>query len=366
MINVFGSNTGNEEVEALAGSIRTGWMGMGAKVREFEARFTDRLGQGFLMVDSGSNALYLAMTLLDLPPGSQVIVPSFTWVACAQAVVLAGHKPVFADVDLETQNLDAGSVERAITRETNAIMAVHYAGKPVRIETLRRFGLPILEDAAHAVDSTLGGRHCGAIADVGIFSFDSVKNLATPEGGGLTAADPKRIERARHLRYCGIGKSGFDSIGGTKSRWWEYDVKETFPKMLPNDVCASVGLVQLDKLPANQARRKEIWDRYQRELSTIGWLKLPAEPAPDERHSYFTYFVRVLDGRRDKLAAYLLERQIYTTLRYHPLHLCPIYGPPPRRLPNCELLNEQGLNLPLHPRLSDDDVSRVIEAVKVF
>jgi dTDP-4-amino-4,6-dideoxygalactose transaminase len=177
-----------------------------AKAREFEARFTERLGRPFLMVDSGSNALYLAMTLLGLPPGSQVIVPSLTWVSCAQAVVLAGHKPVFADVDLDAQNLDAVHVERVLTRETKAIMAVHYAGKPVRVEILRPFGLPILEDAAHAVDSTLNGKYCGALCDVGIYSFDSVKNLATPEGGGLTAADPKRIERVKHLRYCGIGK----------------------------------------------------------------------------------------------------------------------------------------------------------------
>ncbi|MGB7159945.1 MAG: DegT/DnrJ/EryC1/StrS family aminotransferase [Tepidisphaeraceae bacterium] len=365
MINVFGSGTGGEEIESLTPSVMTGWMGMGARVREFEARFAERLGQSFLMVDSGSNALYMAMTLLNLPPGSPVILPAMTWVACAQAVLLAGHKPVFADVNLQTQNIDAASIERVITRDTKAIMVVHYAGKPVRMETLTQFGLPILEDSAHAVDSMLGGRRCGTLGDLAIYSFDSVKNLATPEGGGVTMKNPALLERAKLLRYCGVGKSGFDSLGG-KERWWEYDVREIFPKMLCNDICASIALAQLGKLPANQARRKQIWATYQRELADVPWITHPQDAAADEVHSYWTYLIRVMDGRRDALANTLLERKIYTTFNYHPLHLKPIYGPPARKLPNCELLSEQGLNLPLHPRLSDDDVAQVIDAVKTF
>lgn len=366
MINVFGCSTDQEEIDELSGSVRTGWMGMGKRVREFEAAFEQRLGCAFAMVDSGSNALHVAVKTLDLPPGSDVIVPSFTWVACAQAVLLAGHRPVFADVDLETHNITAAAIEAARTPTTRAVMVVHYAGKPVRMEALADLGLPIIEDAAHAVDSTLNGRYCGALADVGIFSFDAVKNLATPDGGGVASCNPALIEKAKYLRYCGIGKSGFDSVGGGKGKWWEYDIKDVFPRCLPNDVSASVGLVQLRKLEKHQARRKVIWDRYQRELRNVDWLRTPQDPLADETHSYFTYFIRVLDGRRDALAQSLLDQGIYTTLRYHPLHLNPIYRWDGPSLPVSEQLNQQGLNLPLHPKLSDDDVTQVIDAVKGF
>jgi dTDP-4-amino-4,6-dideoxygalactose transaminase len=246
---------------------------------------------------------------------------------------------------------------------------VHYAGKPARVDAIRSvFDLPVIEDAAHAADSALGGRHCGTLGAVGIFSFDSVKNLATPEGGGLTCGSPELLARTKRLRYCGVGKSGFDAAGSSAavpSRWWEYDVREIFQKSLPNDVAASIGLAQLKKLAMHQGRRRQIWRHYQEQFSEVAWLATPQDPAPDERHSYFTYLVRVLDGRRDKLAHRLREQGIYTTLRYHPLHLNGVYQwPSEQHLPNCELLSEQGLNLPLHPSLTDADVEQVVEGVK--
>lgn len=364
MITVFGCATDREEINELSGSVGRGWMGKGPKVDAFETAFGAHIGADLVMVDSGSNALLLAVMLLDLPPGSEVIVPSFTWVACAHAVVLAGHRPVFADVDLETQNLDASSVERAITRRTGALMPVHYAGKPVRLEQLSEFGLPIIEDAAHAVDSKLGGKACGTIGRVGIFSFDSVKNLATPDGGGITSRDPDLLERARALRYCGLDGSGFSrsSEGG---RWWEPTVIGACPRMLPNDVSASIGLVQLRKLAGHQARRMELWAAYQEQLADIDWLARPQGPATDERHSHFTYLIRVLDGRRDALAHALLQQGIYTTLRYAPLHASPFFDSS-AELPNTDRLSEEGLNLPLHPALSDSDFERIIQAIRAW
>jgi aminotransferase len=337
---------------------------MGPRVKEFEQAFQDRLGADFAMVDSGSNALHLAIAAMRLPPGSEVVLPAFTWVACANAVLLAGQRPAFADVELETGNLDPVSVEQARTPDTRAIMVVHYAGKPAQMAGLAEFGLPIIEDAAHAVDSRIDGRCCGTIGAAGIFSFDAVKNLATPDGGGLTSTSDELMERARALRYCGVGASAYSrrEAGG---RWWEQEVLEPFPRAIPNDVSASVGLAQLAKLEAHQRRRREVWETYQRELADLDWLARPPEAAQNERHSYFTYLVRVLDGRRDALAATLLEAGVYTTLRYHPLHLSPAFGHR-RRLPNCELLAEQGLNLPLHPALADSDLERVIEVVRGF
>lgn len=368
MISVFGSLVDEEEIANVAACMRSQWMGFGKGVDTFEAKYKAKFGlEHFAMVDSGSNALFMAVTLLDLPPGSEIILPSFTWVSCAQAVLLAGHKPVFCDVDLVTMNVRREDVEAKITPRTGAIMVVHYAGLAVDMDPILALGYPVIEDAAHAVDSTYKGKPCGAIGDVGIFSYDAVKNLTVGEGGGITARRAEHIERARVMRYCGIGKSGFDSAianAGSKARWWEYNIQEAFIKMLPTNMAAGIGLAQLDRIDALQARRKIIWDRYQRELGQVKELVLPPEAPAGDRHSYFTYCIRA--PRRDDLAHYLLKEQIYTTLRYHPLHMNPLYGQMDVRLANSEVLNADALSIPIHPRLTDDEVGLVIEKIASF
>lgn len=187
------------------------------------------------------------------------------------------------------------------------------------------------------------------------------------ERGGITARDPIRIERAKVMRYCGIGKSGFDAAintTGGKARWWEYNIKEPFIKMLPTNIAANIGLAQLERIDALQLRRKEIWQIYQRELNHIPGLIIPPDASEGDRHSYFTYCIRV--PQRDELAHYLLDHRIYTTLRYHPLHLNPLYGQTNVRLSNCETLNEDALSIPIHPRMSDADLDRVISSIKRF
>ncbi len=363
MINVFGSKMGPEELAEVRSSLEAQWIGIGPKTAAFEKDFAARGGlPGFVLLDSGSNALHMAVKLLDLPPGSDVIVPSFTWISCAHAVVLCGHRPVFCDVDLDTHNLTREAVERARTPKTRAVMAVHYAGLPARVDGLAPLGLPIVEDAAHAVDSRLKGALCGGLGEVGIYSFDAVKNLAMGEGGGLTTKDPAKLARARQLRYCGIGKSGFEA-SASKDRWWEYNVTDFFPKMLPSDIAASIGLAQLRKLDAMQAYRKSLWELYQKEFAGLGWLVRPQDAPADARHSYFTYCVRVGGGRRDAFAKYMYDKGVYTTLRYHPLHLNTIYGSD-ARLPVCERLNEEALSLPIHPGLKESDAAYIVETVK--
>lgn len=365
MISVFGSKVGREELREVRSSMEQQWMGLGPKVRAFEGAFAKRLRLAdFAMLDSGSNSLYMALRLLALPPGSEVIVPSFTWVACAHAIALCSCVPTFCDVDLRTYNVTAETVEPRITSRTGAIMVVHYAGKPVRMEPILAFGLPVIEDAAHAVDSKLGGRHCGSFGTIGVYSFDAVKNLATPDGGGVTARDPEVVARARALRYCGIGRSGFET-SARRDRWWEPEILDIFPRLIPNDIVASIALAQLRKLDRLQARRRSIWIRYQREFSGLAWLVRPAEVEPDEQHSYFTYCIRVVDGRRDELARHLYERGIYTTLRYPPLHVNPIFRSG-TKLEACERLGKEALCLPLHPNLSDEDLDRIVEAVRAF
>jgi dTDP-4-amino-4,6-dideoxygalactose transaminase len=365
VISVFGSKVGQEELDEIRTSIEAQWMGIGPKTKAFEEAFAKRLQvKDFALLDSGSNSLYMAVKLLNLPAGTEVILPSLTWISCAHAIVLNSCVPVFCDVELETQNVSAETIAPQMSPRTGAIMIVHYAGKPVRMKPILDFKLPVIEDAAHAVDSKLDGQPCGSIGTIGAFSFDAVKNLAMGEGGGITAQDPDLIARARTLRYCGIGKSGFEA-SANKDRWWEYNIIDFSPKFLPNDINASIGLAQLRKLDQSQAYRKQIWEAYQGEFANLEWLQRPCDAEPGEQHSYFTYFVRIQSGWRDRFAKYMYNQGIYTTLRYHPLHLNPIYKST-ARLPNSERLNEEGLNLPLHPNLSSSDVDKIISTVKAF
>lgn len=368
MITVFGSKVGSKEIDNVVSCMEQQWMGFGKIVDQFEKSFSDKFDvPNFVMVDSGSNALFMAVTLLNLPKGSEIILPSFTWVSCAQAIILAGMKPVFCDVDIESMNVTAKTIAPHITKNTKAIMVVHYAGLPVNMDELSVFGLPIIEDAAHAVDSIYNGKHCGSISDVGIYSFDAVKNLTAGEGGGLTTKNIELIERAKMLRYCGIGKSGFDNAVNSakgKNRWWEYNISEPFIKMLPTNIAAGIALAQLEKIDELQAIRKKYWDFYQKEFEIIPWLTRPIEAKAGDRHSYFTYCIRT--PKRDELAKFLLDNGIYTTLRYHPLHLNPIYNQMDIKLPNSEILNEDCLSIPLHPRLDNKDVEFIIDKIIEF
>lgn len=366
IISVFGSKVGKEELAEIKTSIDKQWLGMGSKTRLFEDRLSKRLNlKGFVMLNSGSNSLYLALKLLDLPKESEVILPSFTWISCASTIILNGCKPVFCDVDLETQNVDYKSIAPVITKKTKAIMIVHYGGKPVKMDEIKEFNLPIIEDAAHAVDSKIGEKYCGSIGDIGIYSFDAIKNIAIGEAGGLTSKYEELIEKAKKLRYCGIEKSGFEA-SSTKHRWWEYSVTDFFIKLLPDDIHASIGLAQLEKLDQNQKLRKHIWDIYKEELSKLQWLNLPVDAEENEQHTYFTYLIRLKNNKRDELAEYLYDNNIYTTLRYEPLHLIPIYNSTHIRLKNSEILNETGLNIPIHPNLKDEEVEYIIDCIKRF
>jgi dTDP-4-amino-4,6-dideoxygalactose transaminase len=364
MISVFGSRVSSGAIKYLKQSIFNQWLGMGPNVSLFERRFASRLDlPNFLLVDSGSNALFMAISVLDLPKNSEIILPSFTWVSCAQAILMAGHKPVFCDVDNETYNVTSELIKPFITDRTGAIMVVHYGGLPCEMQSIIDLGFPVIEDAAHAVDSKYNGYSCGAIADVGIYSFDAVKNLAMGEGGGITFRSEAHYQRAKIMRYSGIGKSGFEASTHGKSRWWEYNIVEPFIKMNPSDIHAAIGLEQLDNLDKLQAYRSKIWNTYQKELSKLDWLGLPQDAPKGSKHSFFTYTIKV--NKRDELARYLYEKGIYTTLRYHPLHLNDLYQSS-SILPVSEKLNEIALSLPLHPNLKLKDVEFILAVINSF
>lgn len=363
MINVFGSKVGGAELLEVQSTIEAQWLGMGKKVAIFEKMMAEHTQTPFVAVDNCSNALLMALKILDLPPRSDVIVPTITWLSCANAVIMAGHNPVFADVDYDTVNMTRETVLKSATDNTKAVMSVHYAGYPCRTGYIS-IDIPIIADCAHAVDTKICGEHIANFADISVFSFDSMKNIAAGELGGFASPNPEYIEKAKEYRYCGILKSGLQA-SGDKTRWWEYDINMPFIKMLPNDICASVAIAQKKNLDSLQARRKAIWDIYNRDLADLSWLTLPLVVEDDIQHSYFTYFVKVAGGKRDKLARYLLDNGIYTTVRYQPLHMIPVYKSN-AKLPVAERLNEELLNLPLHPNLTDKELDYVIDKIVSF
>ncbi len=355
MIRVSSSSVGEHELKKIKSSFDNQWLGIGSKCGEFENLMSDKIGQPFALVDNCSNGLYMALKLLDLPTGSEVIVPSITWHSCVNAIILAGFKPVFADVHYDTCNVTTDTIANVTTDNTMAVIVLHYAGLPAIVETDFTW---TISDSAHAIDTYVGNTHISKFSDIAVFSFDHVKNISCGELGGISSDDSDLIARAKVMRTGGMRKNNPD-------KWWEFDLDCIEHKFVPNDITASIAIAQLGKLDAMQLERKLIWNIYNEELADIDWLITPPGIPNSIKHSYFTYFIKVINGKRNELARYLLDNGIYTTVRFPALHLIKAFGSK-QKLPVAEQLNEQLLCLPLHPNLTDDELTYIIETIKAY
>ncbi|MFE9202422.1 DegT/DnrJ/EryC1/StrS family aminotransferase [Micromonospora sp. NPDC007230] len=374
MLNVFQPALGEEELAAVAEAFASNWVGYGSRAARFEAEFADHVGvpgENMIFINSATSGLFLAMELVGLGPGDEVVLPSQAFVANANAVLAAGARPVFCDVDPHTLNPSAADVERVLGPRTKAVMVLHYGGYPGEIaeiaEVCRRRGVPLVEDAACAPASAVAGRSCGSFGDLAVWSFDSRKIITTGDGGMLYVRDPALARRANRLAYHGLeDRSSFTTAARVSSRWWDLHVDEPGRRLIGNDMTAAIGSVQLRRLPGFVRRRREIAERYDELLHDVDGVRLPPPLPAGHISSYYFYWVQMAAAIRDEVAEDLLKADVYTTFRYAPLHHVPLFGS--ADLPGTEEASRTTLLLPLHQGLSDDDVrlvtGRLREAVE--
>lgn len=360
---------GEEEALAAAEAVRSGWVAQGPRVARFEATFAEEVSAGFgVAVSSCTTALHLALYLLGVGPGDEVVVPSFSFIATANCARYVGASPVFADVDPMTGNITAQTVEAVITERTRAVIAVHQGGIPADVESLRataaKHGLPLVEDAACAAGSTYQGRSVGAGAQLATWSFHPRKLVTTGEGGMLTTDDPDVAARARRLREHGMSVSAADRHLSKQPVLESY--LETGFNFRMTDVQAAVGLVQLGKLAAMVQRRRELAARYQELLSDVPGLRPVRDPewGTSNFQSFWVELEPQYPAGRNDLLATLAENGISARAGIMAAHRQPAYaGHVHGDLSVTERLTDNTLILPVFHVMTEreqDDVVAVL------
>lgn len=371
-IPLFDSDIGAAEIEAVTRVLNSKWLTMGEVARQFEERFGEQLGvKNALAVSNGTTALHLANVVLGLGPGDEVIVPSLTFVATVNSILYTGATPVFADVTGPNDlNISPEDIEQKITPNTRAIMVVHYAGYPCNMprimEIAQRHQLSVIEDAAHAPGAGIDGRSVGMFGDCGCFSFFSNKNMATGEGGMLVTRRDDLAPRIKLLRSHGMTSLTLDRYKGHS---FSYDVVALGYNYRVTEICAAIGLVQLEKLPANNQRRAELVAYYRAALADVAGITLPFESHIGT--SAFHILPMLLPPQTDRQAFmdFLKGHGIQTSIHYPPVHQFSFhrkYVQSGATLPRTEELAQREVTLPLYPALTEGQVDYIVAAIRQF
>ncbi|MDX9753696.1 MAG: DegT/DnrJ/EryC1/StrS aminotransferase family protein, partial [bacterium] len=317
-------------------------------------------------VNSGTAALHLALAMLDLQPGDEVIVPTITFVSTAHVVEYCDAKVVFADVEEDTLCINCDDVRRKLTPQTRAILPVHYAGHPCDLEGLRdvigKRDIFIVEDAAHACGAAYKGEIIGHLSPLTCFSFHAVKNLTCGEGGAVATDNDVWARRLKQMRWLGISK---DTFTRTSDRVyaWQYWVNELGYKYHMHDISAAIGLVQLSRLDTNNQKRRAIVQRYNQAFASHSWIETPPEQEYAQS-AWHIYHIKVPE--RDRLIAHLKQNGIAPGVHYYPIHMHPYYAAQNAQCPIAEQLWKRILSLPLFPDMSEEEIDRVVDTVISF
>jgi len=363
--------TGREAFHISQAAIKGKLSGNGFYTRDCQQFFEKRYGfQKTLLTTSCSDALEMAALLLDIQPGDEVIMPSYTFVSTANAFMLRGANILFADSGPSNPNIDASLIESLITSKTRAIVVVHYGGIACDMDKVilvaNRHGIPIVEDAAQGIDSYYKEKPLGSIGVLGAFSFHETKNITSGEGGMLVVNDPKFIEKAEITWEKGTNRAAFARGEVEKYEWVGLG-----SSYLPNELTAAFLYGQLEHLDAIQQKRKEIWQKYFDRLSAIarkGCLQLPDVPEYASHNGHLFYILTTSSHERKQLLAHLLNRGIHAVFHYLSLHSSPYYQSKHdgRQLPNCDRYASTLIRLPFYFALTDSEIDYIVEAIQDF
>jgi dTDP-4-amino-4,6-dideoxygalactose transaminase len=350
---------GDEEIAAVAETIRSGWLTTGPKAAELERQMSDYLeAEHVLALASGTAALHLALVALDVGPGDEVVTTPITWPATANVIVHTGATPVFADVRPSDLNIDPNHAAELVTERTKAIMPVHLAGQPCDLDPLWALGIPVVEDAAHAAESAYRGRKLGGLSDATCLSLYATKNIAAGEGGLLAT---NRGDLAAAVRELRLMRRGDGSL---------YDIGVPGYKANLSDVLAAIALVQLDKLERHGEIRRRQFALYDEAVSGLDGIE-PLARDPRDTHAYHLYIVRIEAERagatRDDYQRALAEEGISTSIHFLPVHTLRWYRerfPGQPSLPTAERAGREVLSLPLSPAHPDAAIEAVIDALQ--
>ena len=364
---------GDAERNEVLDTLNSDWITTGPKTKAFEAKLTAYLGApGLVALNSCTAGLHVGLVALGIGPGDEVIVPAMTFCATANVVEHVGARPILVDVCPDTLNLDPEAAAQAITPRTKAIIPVHYAGHPVDLDPIfelaRKYGLVVMEDAAHAIPAKYKGVMVGSRDNLAAFSFYATKNLTTVEGGCLTGASAL-VDKARIIGHHGMNRDAWKRFD--KSGSWYYEVVLPGFKYNMTDVQAAIGLHQLDRLEGFQRRRREVVAAYAQGLGGLKAIQLPVE-RPEVESAWHLYVIRLnlahLTIDRNAFIEELKTRNIGTSVHYLPVHMHPFYrdkyGFKPEDCPVAADAFSRMLTLPLHPGLSEQDVQDVVAAVR--
>lgn len=367
---------GEAEIAAVVEVLRSGWLTTGPTTKAFETEFADVVGaENAVAVNSATSGLHLAYEALGVSAGDQVIMPTWTFTATAEAVRYLGADPVFVDVDPRTYGIDLNAAEATVTDRSAVVVPVHFGGLPVPDSAVSAFAdrhdLAVVEDAAHSFPVVNEGKQIGHHGHAAtVFSFYATKTITTGEGGMVTTPDAALAARMRTMRLHGISRDIFNRYTDVSQRSWFYEVVAPGYKYNMTDVAAALGRVQLTRAQEFLKRRTEIAARYDAGLAGLP-LTLPAHAPEGSSHAWHLYVVSMPDGSsrtRDQVVDALTEKGIGTSLHFIPLHLQPYwrdtYGLRPEMFPVASDLYERTFSLPIYTRMTDADVDRVIEALR--